>query len=63
MHVRFKIEIPLLCSGANNTLVQPCALLSSGIVAARPIQSVMHDELRQAHELILQNLFQIDSML
>jgi hypothetical protein len=49
-HVHLEIEILLLCSGAKNTLVQSCALLNSGIVVARPIQSIMHDKPRQFHE-------------
>jgi hypothetical protein len=53
MHIRLEVKISPLYSGANDTLSQPYSLLGFGIVAARPLESVLHDESRQVQEPIL----------
>jgi hypothetical protein len=53
MHIRLEVEISPLYSGANDTISQPYLLLGFGIVAARPLESVVHNESCQVQERIL----------
>jgi hypothetical protein len=56
MHIRPEVKICPFYSGADDTLSQPYSLLGFGIVAARPLESVVHDESCQVQERILYSL-------